>query len=846
MGLLKNWISFLPPKFKESDTYKVDGKGILERFLDICSNYIEEFVTPDIDNALDLIDLNNVPSIYLNYIWEYLGSIPFAYGVSVDKEKFDQYYNGLKSKEELEALSKIWTLDKKGPVVLSETRVRSILKYAITLTKIRGTKKFFETLFKLYGFECTISDPFLDSNPNDTLDKWVDDKPKYDSEYYLYDGAKFDEDPRCTQCFTVNIDIATGPFADKTGEYFYDSKSILYSGKYEGLLNLYYNVQDYNDLDKSVIMASNQEEWMSLNEEAIFTGNIPASLNDFVAFRRMLDYLFERYLPYNVKPHITFNGFEIDDDISIEVTSVKCYDTNWPNYIFLGRLNYVQYSVSITSKWPYTDKRYVVSGDGGKTWGKPYNEGDILTLYVKGTYLIKPYTELYTGDPVSLEIKDLVLNTWYKLGYATPFGTNFGPINKDTFISELQVVVTGIKYWEELNDSGNKVIKTRYVDVSLIRGKSYSKTTGENNIYTFTQDCTEDGLGIQTLVFAIVEKMSKQISIDIGRIPERAYGSISPEVVDKNYTDGIVTVALNTNWEQASKNLVMVCNETGQRIIDGGEWVITRDGVTNFYIDRANLTGDKKKDARIKSIIIEDSPEYPSKFQFKVLNEITTQVNIITSVVPPYIDKDNPEVSVNIELKVYKSGVLSNKDSDYDVGITKSTSSVTYILNCKEGASYKVNEACSITIASILDPSVKRTIRILDKTTSTPVKTNGLYIYPEYDENNNWDTNMWSTDFTHNKEVNVVTAKDTDLRFYTHLYIDGKIIIGKDIEISDPLNKEKVMTVQSGDLVELPKPPSNVSKYQLLYNTKGYIAKILYIKNIIPPIVDEPTVEPSK
>ena len=44
MGLLKNWISFLPPKFKESDTYKVEGKGILERFLDICSNYIEEFV----------------------------------------------------------------------------------------------------------------------------------------------------------------------------------------------------------------------------------------------------------------------------------------------------------------------------------------------------------------------------------------------------------------------------------------------------------------------------------------------------------------------------------------------------------------------------------------------------------------------------------------------------------------------------------------------------------------------------------------------------------------------------------------------------------------------------------
>ena len=207
-------------------------------------------------------------------------------------------------------------------------------------------------------------------------------------------------------------------------------------------------------------------------------------------------------------------------------------------------------------------------------------------------------------------------------------------------------------------------------------------------------------------------------------------------------------------------------------------------------------------------------------------------MNIITSVVPLYIDNDNPDVSVNIELKVYKGGVLSNKDSDYDVTITKSTSSLPYILNCKGGASYKVNEACYITIASILDPSVKRTIRILDKTTSTPVKTNGLYIYPEYDENGNWDTNIWDTDFTYSKEFTSVRAKDTDIRFYTHLYVDGKMIIGKDIDISDPLNKEKVMTVQSGDLVELPKPPSNVLKYQLLYNIKGYIAKIIYFKQV--------------
>ena len=31
---LKNLIDFLPFEFKEQDTYKVDGKGILERFLE--------------------------------------------------------------------------------------------------------------------------------------------------------------------------------------------------------------------------------------------------------------------------------------------------------------------------------------------------------------------------------------------------------------------------------------------------------------------------------------------------------------------------------------------------------------------------------------------------------------------------------------------------------------------------------------------------------------------------------------------------------------------------------------------------------------------------------------------
>ena len=50
---LKNLIDFLPFEFKEQDTYKVDGKGILERFLEICGNYFQEDITKDIDMFLD-------------------------------------------------------------------------------------------------------------------------------------------------------------------------------------------------------------------------------------------------------------------------------------------------------------------------------------------------------------------------------------------------------------------------------------------------------------------------------------------------------------------------------------------------------------------------------------------------------------------------------------------------------------------------------------------------------------------------------------------------------------------------------------------------------------------------
>ena len=105
---LKNLIDFLPFEFKEQDTYKVDGKGILERFLEICGNYFQEDITKDIDNILDIIDIDKTQQRYLNYLWEFLGALPFAR-----------------------------TGEHKGVPNLSDEQIRTILKYSISLLSRR-------------------------------------------------------------------------------------------------------------------------------------------------------------------------------------------------------------------------------------------------------------------------------------------------------------------------------------------------------------------------------------------------------------------------------------------------------------------------------------------------------------------------------------------------------------------------------------------------------------------------------------------------------------------------------------------------------------------------------------
>lgn len=410
---LKELINLLPYYFKENDTYKVEGKGILERFLEICGSYFEDNILPDIDNTLDLISFDKTPEHCLNYLWEFLGELPFAFGPVINSEKFKEYYNGLYSKEELDKLKELWTQPKKGPVVLSNNEIRQLLSYAISLNKIRGTKQFFEIMFKLYGFDVTITDPTQAYTKTSTgcfsnYNQNYPDSNKLDIAHFDNPNDTMDINNGCNQCIPINIDVSTTVgFLCIDGHYFRDSQSIIYSGKYDGLSHLtnltleelkqlYIQASQSTEKDPSgkVIRyySTDQDDFIENNQALIITGQLPASVRDFTMFRLMVENFFDRYLPYNVKPTFTYQGLPVDDGIQIYAEYLDPSVTRLDSVV-----DAVPVKVTIRSNWPRTNFKYRVCSEyttsgstyAFKEWGKEHNANDIFYIYSPGVYYFK-------------------------------------------------------------------------------------------------------------------------------------------------------------------------------------------------------------------------------------------------------------------------------------------------------------------------------------------------------------------------------------------------------------------------------------------------------------------------
>lgn len=160
----KEWLfpNFFTQYHKEADTYKVNGKGILERFVEICGEYFDDEVTPDIDNILNtLIDYDHNSAIYINYLWEMFGNFPYAYGVLVGLEDPTP-----------ENIQRWISEDTNYP----RANYRKLMQYVLRLYKIRGSAEFFEIVARFFDVKITIeelTDFVEDESITDTYDNQI-------------------------------------------------------------------------------------------------------------------------------------------------------------------------------------------------------------------------------------------------------------------------------------------------------------------------------------------------------------------------------------------------------------------------------------------------------------------------------------------------------------------------------------------------------------------------------------------------------------------------------------------------------------------------------------------------
>lgn len=174
----KEWLfkNYFPQYYKDEDTYKDEnGKGILEKFIEICAEYFDESIVPDIDTLLDKIDVDKTDTIFLNYLWEYFGELPLAWGILT--KGIDHWdpntYNVIK-----------WVNTLKG---YPKADSRKVLKYIISLYKIRGTALFYEVLARFYGIKLElIQIPCETCSPNPNQDIEGISKSSSPTPYNLY------------------------------------------------------------------------------------------------------------------------------------------------------------------------------------------------------------------------------------------------------------------------------------------------------------------------------------------------------------------------------------------------------------------------------------------------------------------------------------------------------------------------------------------------------------------------------------------------------------------------------------------------------------------------------------
>jgi hypothetical protein len=122
--------NLLPEYFVDNDTYKdVNGEGLLKRYMALFGENIDNELSSEIENYLNIIDASIADERFLNHISDTLGNPPDVFN------NVGQY--------------------------------RNLLSYIVSVYKIKGTKRAYELFFSILGFVVEIYEiPILQASSN--------------------------------------------------------------------------------------------------------------------------------------------------------------------------------------------------------------------------------------------------------------------------------------------------------------------------------------------------------------------------------------------------------------------------------------------------------------------------------------------------------------------------------------------------------------------------------------------------------------------------------------------------------------------------------------------------------
>lgn len=545
---LRKLIDMLPYYYKGADTYKnKEGKGIFERYLEIFGNYFEDQVVEDTSTLQDILDIDSCDELYLNHLWEFLGQMPFAQGPIIDVYKWKVYFDGLKFKEENAAdyhgklmktfqdsfifpnlntdyggkNSKVhgddqdyagkdsifeevksWREACIVPTNSSENfnpdneMVRALLKYSISLFKIRGTSTFFEVLFRIYGLNCEIGQP--------KTEIFNDDPDNVD-----YAGKNNDYAGIDSQAHGDSQDyagIGQGMYISRYG----NSKLDTENSKFDD-----YTLDRYTTCSKCVTIPVK------------ITGHSYTNINGkgFESFRVACENIFDRFLPINVKAEINY-GFTIPQTYTLStylwdgIQWVFLRDSNGNSnannlrklYLQDGIITDVKIKVKVSRTYNNrSDLKFVVGSTiGGK---EVYGENEHNSEYViharKATsYIIRSLNANSNGNyaKVTLTVTRLSSIRYYNIGYLAE------TLNISAEHTSISITLSGT-----VSFNGNIFpVNIRRMDTGEVlqvdNSGNYTFVTKEAGTYTFS----------------LVDYPIRQISITVTKDPEVLTVTVNP------------------------------------------------------------------------------------------------------------------------------------------------------------------------------------------------------------------------------------------------------------------------------------------------------------------------------